>query len=114
MKGVLNRALFGGVIWFLVIGISTSATAGSSECTRENLKSITDKYFAALEAHNPSDVPFAKNVRYTENGIDVPVGKGIWETAVKITFKRSMADMKKCGTHSQAVMEEIAMPSVWV
>ena len=106
MKGVLKSALFGGVILLLVMGINTATIAGSSECTREDLKSITDKFFSALEAHNTSGVPLAKKVRYTENGIEVPVGKGVWETITKTNFKRSMFDTKKCGTHTQTVMEE--------
>ena len=106
MKRVLRRILFGGVIWLSAFGFNTSAIAQSDECTRENLQNITDKYFSALEAHKPSEAPLAKNVRYTENGIDVPVGKGIWETIIKTTFKRRMVDTKKCGTHTQAILDE--------
>ena len=106
MKRVLRSVIFGGVIWFLTLGINTAAIAQSDECTRENLKNITDKFFSALEAHNPSGVPLAKKVRYTENGIEVPAGKGVWETIVETTFKRGMADTQKCGTHTQAVIKE--------
>jgi hypothetical protein len=45
-------------------------------------------------------------VKYTENGIEVPIGKGVWETAGKTTFKRGMVDTQKCGTHTQAVIEK--------
>ena len=108
MKSVLKWAIFGGAIWFLALAGNTAAIAqsGDSACTREGLKTITDKFFTALEAHNPSGVPLASNVRYTENGIDVPIGKGVWETAGKTTFKRGMVDTLKCGTHTQAIIEE--------
>jgi len=106
MKQVPRSILFGGFIWLLALGINTAAFAQTAECTRENLDSITDKFFSALEAHNPTSAPLASDVRYTENGIEVPVGKGIWETVVKTTFKRGMVDTKKCGTHTQTVMEE--------
>jgi hypothetical protein len=108
IKGILKRAVLMGVIWLLALGGSTSAIAqpSGSACTREDLKGITDKFFTALEEHNPSGVPMASNVKYTENGIEVPVGKGVWETAVKTTFKRGMVDLKKCGTHTQAIIEE--------
>ncbi len=105
MKRVLRSILLGVFILPLGVGLNTTA-ARAGECTRENLKNITDKYLAALEAHNPSSVPMASNVRYTENGIEVPVGKGIWETATKVTFKRGMADLKKCGTHTQVILDE--------
>jgi len=108
MKSALGWTLLGGAIWFLVLGSNTTAMAQSSgsACTRENLNSITDKFFSALEAHNPASAPLASNVRYTENGIEVPVGKGVWETVLKTTFKRGMVDIQKCGTHTQAIMDE--------
>ena len=108
MKSALRWTLLGGAVWFLVLGSNTAAIAqsGGSACTRESLNAVTDQFFAALEAHNPASAPLASNVRQTENGIEVPVGKGIWETIVKTTFKRGMVDTQKCGTHTQTVMEE--------
>ena len=106
MKRVLRSTLFGGFIWFLALGINTAAIAQTDECTRENLDSITDNFFSALEAHNAAGAPLASNVRYTENGIEVPIGKGVWETVIKTTFRRGMVDTQKCGTHTQTVMEE--------
>ncbi len=110
MKNILRGMLFGGCIWFGALGIAMTAFAQTGECTRENLNSITDKFFSALEAHNPAHAPLASNARYTENGIEVPPGKGVWETVTKTTFKRGMADTQKCGTHTQAVMEEKGNP----
>jgi hypothetical protein len=112
MKSVRRCALFGGVIWFLVLGANAAALAQSNDsaCSRENLKTITDKFLTALEAHDPSGAPLASSVRYTENGIEVPIGKGVWETVEKITFKRGMVDTQKCGTHTQTIMEEKGNP----
>jgi hypothetical protein len=108
MKNVLRSAFSGGVICFFVLACTAAAMAQTSgqACTREGLKDVTDKFFAALEAHNPSSAPLASGARYTENGLDVAVGKGTWETAGKTIFKRGMADTQKCGTHTQAVIEE--------
>jgi hypothetical protein len=116
MNRVLRSILVGGVILLSTYGCDTNATttttettaktAGSGECTRDSLKGITDNFLTALESHNPSGVPLASNVRYTENGIEVPAGKGVWETIEKITFKRGMVDTKKCGTHTQTVIQE--------
>jgi hypothetical protein len=108
MKSVLRWALLGGAICFLVLGSNTTAIAQSSgpACTRESLKAITDNFFTALEAHKPSGLPLASGVKYTENGAIVAVGKGAWETAGKTTFKRGLIDTQKCGTHTQAIIEE--------
>jgi hypothetical protein len=115
MKNVLRWALLGGAIWFLVLAGTTAAIAQSSgsACTRESLQAITDKFFTALEAHKPSGVPIASGVKYTENGATVEVGKGAWQTAGKTTFKRGMVDTQKCGTHTQAVIEEDGKPMLY-
>jgi hypothetical protein len=115
MKNVLRWVLLGGAIWFLVLGSNTAAIAQSNgpACTRESLKAITDNFFAALEAHKPSSVPLASGVKYTENGAVVEVGKGSWETAGKLTFKRGMVDTQKCGTHTQAIIDEGGKPMLY-
>lgn len=107
-----RQHVLGGVIWFLAIGAMTTVAARASEsaCTRESLKAATEKFFTALEAHNPSGAPLAPGVKYTENGIEVPIGKGVWETAGKTIFTRGMVDVRKCGTHTQAVIEENGNP----
>jgi hypothetical protein len=75
-------------------------------CARDNLKGIMDKYFASLAEHNPSSLPLASTVKFTENGVEKAVGKGFWETAGKPLLKRTLIDTQKCGAHAQAVMEE--------
>ncbi len=115
MKSVPRWILSGGAICLLFLAANTAAIAQSSSqaCTREGLKAITDKFFAAFEARNPSGAPLASGVRYTENGIEVPVGKGSWETAGKLTFKRGMVDTRKCGTHTQAIVDESGKPMLY-
>jgi hypothetical protein len=115
MKSILRWAILGGAIWFLVLASNTAAIAQSSgsACSRKDLKAITDKFFTALEAHKPSGVPLASNARYTENGTEVEVGKGVWQTAGKTTFKRGMVDTQKCGTHTQAIIEEDGKPMLY-
>jgi hypothetical protein len=85
---------------------AAKAQAVLSGCTREALKDITEKYFAALEAHDPSGLPRASNVKFTENGVERAVGKGFWKTAGMTLLKRTLIDTVKCGTHTNAVMEE--------
>ncbi len=115
MKSALRSALLGGSIWLMVAGSNAAAIAqpGGQACTRESLKAVADQFFAALQAHNPSMAPLASNARYTENGKEVAAGKGAWETAGKLTFKRQMMDAKKCGTHIQAIIDESGKPMLY-
>jgi hypothetical protein len=98
---------------FLVICLMASggippanAQTVQSACAREGLKGFIDKYFAALEAHDPSRLPLASNVKFTENGVEMSVGKGFWQTAGKPLLTRNLIDTQKCGTHTNAVIEE--------
>jgi hypothetical protein len=107
MKSVIRLALLGGAICLLFWGSSNAVLAQSgAACTREGLKGYIQKYFTALEAHNPSSLPLASNVKFTENGVEMAVGKGFWQTAGKTLLKRDLIDTQKCGTHSNVVIEE--------
>lgn len=77
-----------------------------SGCTRDGLKAIIGQYFSALEAHNSSSLPLAAKVKFTENGVEMPLGEGFWKTAGKTLLKRDLLDTDKCGTHSNVVIEE--------
>ena len=85
---------------------SAHAQTIPSGCTREALQGLVHRYFAALEAHDPFRLPLAVNVRTTENGVATAVGEGIWRTAGKALLKRSLIDTRKCGTLTNAVVEE--------
>ncbi len=107
MKKVLQSAALAGITCVLMIMVNFSVfAADNSRCSRDDLKNITDKFFSALEAHNPSAVPLAENARYTENGLEVAIGEGVWKTIEKTNFKRKMVDTKRCGTHTQAIIKE--------
>jgi hypothetical protein len=115
MRRFLQLASLGFTIWYVAFGSNTAAMAqsGASACTRESLKAITDKFLAVLEAHNPAGAPLASGMKYTENGLEVAIGKGFWETAGKTTLKRTMIDTQKCGTHTQAIIEEKGSPMLY-
>ena len=82
------------------------ATAEDTFCTRDNLKSLANRYFDAIAARDPSMLPLAPNVKFTENGKEMKVGEGFWKTARKALLTRHLIDTYKCGTHTQAVIEE--------
>ncbi len=104
MKRIALWLLFSLLGWGSIP--AAKAQAVQSGCTREALKGITDKYFAALEARDPSRLPLASNVKFTENGVEIAVAKGFWQTAGKALLIRTLIDTVKCGTYTNAVMEE--------
>ncbi len=50
-------------------------------CDRQCLVTLMQNYLAALVKHDPTAVPFAKEVKFTENTANIPVGDGLWVTA---------------------------------
>jgi hypothetical protein len=51
------------------------------DCDRACLNGYADQYLAALVAHDPSRLPLARQVKFTENGQELKLGDGLWGTA---------------------------------
>lgn len=67
--------------------------ASSTPCDRACLNEFVDKYFDALISHCTCNVPFAPDVKYTENGELVKPGEGIWKTFTgRGTYRVYLAD----------------------
>ncbi len=62
------------------LGLSTSARA-SSVCDAKCLDGMVDNYVAAMVAHDPGRLPLARHVAFTENGVQLRLGDGLWATA---------------------------------
>ncbi|WEK47746.1 MAG: hypothetical protein P0Y56_05485 [Candidatus Andeanibacterium colombiense] len=57
-------------------------TPAPQACQRDCLEGFVNKYLAAMAAHKVDPALFAPNVRFTENGIQLPFGtEGLWATA---------------------------------
>ena len=63
----------------LLMAGAMSARA-AAPCDRACLEGFVDKYLDAVLAHNPSLVPLAPGVRYTEDGQQLAIGDGLWRT----------------------------------
>jgi hypothetical protein len=74
----------GLAIALLVIVAPSSWAQGSSRaCDRACLESLVDKYLDAVIAHDPKQLPLAKNVKFTENGVRLEVGDAHWKTVTR-------------------------------
>jgi hypothetical protein len=66
----------------VVLGASGAVFAAQdSECDRQCLVNMMQRYLAALVKHDPKAVPFADEVKFVESTANIPVGKGLWVTA---------------------------------
>lgn len=74
----------------------TAGVAQAADCDRACLKGMITKYVDAIVAHDPSKLPLAANVRFTEDSKDLKLGEGLWKTVTKKgDFRQDYIDLKK-------------------
>ena len=114
--------------WILVVavvallGVASPAKArgegiGASprgiECDRECLKGIVDQFLSSLVAHDPSKAPLAKYVKFTEDGVRLAPGDGLWATASGIGgYKLYFAEPSAGGAGIYALVQENGAPAI--
>jgi hypothetical protein len=59
---------------------SAAAVERAADCNRQCLYGFVDQYLQALVAKDPSRLPWAKTVKFTENNVVLEVGDGLWGT----------------------------------
>jgi hypothetical protein len=60
---------------------AVGAPAKAGDCDRACLNGFVDQYMAAVAAHDPSKLPTAADVRYSENNVEMKLGEGLWQTS---------------------------------
>lgn len=81
---------------------------------RERLYAHADAYLAALAAGDPSRLPWADEVIFTENNVQLTVGDGAWNTvsAVRGTYDLKAADPETGQVAWFGVIEEHGHPAI--
>lgn len=74
--------------------------AMKERCDKACLLKTGDAFMTAMAAQKPADVPWANEVKFTENGVGIQVGEGIWGSIrSKSDFGLRIAD-PVAGTYS--------------
>jgi len=64
-------------------------------CDRACLEGYIDQYMDAMLSHEPSGKLFTKDCRFTENGVQLQLGEGLWASMVgKGTYKFYIPDVE--------------------
>lgn len=80
----------------LIAALADTAYAAAADCDRECLNSIAETYLTAMVAHDPKKAPLALNVRYTENGVNLPMPDGLWRTVDSVgVYRLAVADPRE-------------------
>src|SRR5580658_6772342 len=79
LRFVIGSAVFAAAAF--VCAPRAHAGPPASSCDRACLEGVLNDYLAALAARDPSKVPFAADVKFTENTAKLKPGEGFWQTA---------------------------------
>src|SRR5690606_29428071 len=84
----MRKAIYAGLAG-LAIGFAATASAQapetSQECQRACLEAFVDRYLQAMADGNVDPALFAPTARFTENGIELPLGnEGLWATTSSV------------------------------
>jgi hypothetical protein len=90
----------------LLIVAITAAALPAATCDRACLQGIIDSYLDALAKHDPSRLPVAASVKFTENGKELKLGEGFWKTAGASTYRLYALDPQAGDAAAQAVVAE--------
>jgi len=72
---------------------AAAAEARAQHCDRSCLEGFVDRYLDALVAKDPSRLPVASNVKFTENGQRLALGDGLWGTIDRLQgYRLTFAD----------------------
>jgi hypothetical protein len=89
MTKLIKITMIGAVACVAIGGMGTDpAFADIStpkvECSEACLRDHMDQYLQALASHDPSPLPVAPKVRFTEDGVQIPLGEALWVTVSSI------------------------------
>lgn len=82
--------------------------------TRQQLYAHADAYLAALAARDPSRLPWADQVIFTENNVQLMIGDGAWNTvsAVRDSYDLKAADLQTGQVSWFGIVEEHGVPAI--
>lgn len=112
--------IFGLILIFLLFAAITACDSSdpaqdpqtdpssNGDCDRQCLLGVLDSYLEALAANDPSLISVSQNLKYTDNGVEATLGKGLWETAESIDNRKRLdfADPQLGNVATQVVVNE--------
>ena len=89
------------------------ASAAGDSCDYSCLTGLVDQYLKALVAHDPSQIPVADHVKFTENTIPLKLGDALWGTASGLgTYRLYFADPHGGQVGYEGTIRENGTPAI--
>ncbi|MGH9239529.1 MAG: hypothetical protein ACRD3G_15920 [Vicinamibacterales bacterium] len=107
---------FTGIV--IAAGMAVSAAlnpvdlfAQGAKCDRACLTDVMTRYLNAMVAHDPSALPVAPDVKFTEDTVQMKLGEGAWTTVTKLRpYRVDVIDVPQGVAAVHAVVEENGAP----
>jgi len=113
-KGQRYSAAVRRIVPLILVLLTTGAgSTGRAQiaCDRQCLTDTMTRYLSALAAHDPAAAPLAPNARFTEDGIPLKVGEGLWKSPIKFgSYRLDFIDTRQGAAAVHMVLEENGMP----
>ena len=94
---------------------SEQAAGAGGACDYSCLTGMVDQYLTALVAHDPSQIPVAEHVRFTENTIPLKLGQALWGTMSGMgTYKLYFADPLEGQVGFEGTIRENDTPAIFL
>ena len=82
MKSMIRYTLAASALGLAAASAAAAQPTSAPACPRACLETYVNKYLQAMADHKVDPALFAQNVRFTENGVELPFGtEGLWATA---------------------------------
>jgi len=107
MHARLHALLFCALATILSVVALDAGAQSAAACDRACLQGFIDGYFTALSSRDPSKLPVAAEVKYTENGRVLALGEGFWKTAgAPIHYRDYVLDPETGGAAAFTALKE--------
>jgi hypothetical protein len=114
LSGALSGTLSAGAIG-AAVGSDEPQSAPAKPCDYACLTGFLDQYLAALVAHDPSRLPVATRVKFTENTMQMKLGDALWGTISGMgTYKVYFADPPAGQVGFEGTIRENGTPAILV
>jgi len=92
--------------------LAPNASFAQVSCTRDGLQRAADLYLAAQTKGDPSGLPLAMGLGYSENHALADINSGLIKTAMTIDHHRSLIDPATCQTFTEVIVTNKEKPYV--
>ncbi len=108
------KARIAAITAVIALLVLTPVTASAQDCDRDCLRGLITQYVDALVVRDPSRLPLAEEVRFTEDSNELELGEGLWATVTgKGAFRQDYLDTTRQIAAAHVELKEGDIPVLY-